>query len=127
LLKAVGQQAACLVTAKYIVLKIECSLSGIDHLLPETEAVHAGVDDSKCRIPLVFVRRTRKLLAEAGVLRTGERHGRSFGKIRAGRKPRATAENCRCEQRNATSDCALAGSASAVSCRSENVHATFRL
>jgi hypothetical protein len=97
--KAVGQHAAGFVTAKNIVLKIESSLSGIDQLHSELESVHAGADDAKCRIALVFALGAGKLLAKAGVFRVSERHGCGLGKIRTGRKPCATAEYYQGEQR----------------------------
>ncbi len=103
--KALGQHAAGFVAAKNIVLKIESSLSGIDQLHSELESVHADADDAKGRIALVFVGGAGKLLAKAGVLRVGERHGCGLGIIRTGRKPCATIEYCQGEQcRGMTAD-----------------------
>lgn len=47
----------------------------------------------------MFAGRCRKLCAEAGSLRMGKSHGRSFGEVGTGRKRRATAEERRQEDR----------------------------
>jgi hypothetical protein len=47
-----------------------------------------------------------------------ERHGCGLGKIRAGRKPRATAENCCGEHDYAMTDCTRERNATAANRRS---------
>ena len=64
-----GQQPPRFVPAKNEILKIDCSLCGIDHLHAGQESIGAYRNDAKSGVTVMFVRRMFKLLAKPGLLR----------------------------------------------------------
>jgi hypothetical protein len=95
--QCVRQQSAGLVTPKNIVLKIQGSYAGIDHLRPRQEPVDANRKDAKSGVTIVLARRLCKLRTEAGFLRMRECRGRAPGKVLT-RRERCAATDDRCEK-----------------------------
>src|SRR5260370_29500558 len=54
--QVLGQHAARLVTSKNIILKVEGSLRGVDHLRAGSEPVRPDADDAKCRFARMLAR-----------------------------------------------------------------------
>src|SRR5664280_247994 len=91
---SVGKQSASFVLARNVILKVECSFCGIDHLHADQEPIGAYRNDAKSGVATMLTSSIVELATESSLVWMSEGRRRNFRKIGTWRKRGASTENC---------------------------------